>query len=734
MSAVLPSKTVTTSTPKDTFVDVTHTVGDGYLLYRPDDNTFIALYPQEFFECRKLGEENNQAIQELQEANQDVTQKSLALAELKRHPSPVVADLKKAQNELDQALATLAVKSEAAKTKIDKVADLKADPKKLVEVLPLTLAKDARHKTYYIPADKLKAAVADKRVYLVEGKAERNKGPKEALFNGMKLNGAEVKRRIEVKVVDKAKFEKKWKLKPKDGDEFTGQLFSEWSKAMGATVKDFLEREQKDIIEGQFGKVNADPNDPHRMIDLKPEAQLMRWAAGAGLEANLQGFQGNMFDKRDKDWKSRFKRAAKAAQFNVKANAEASFAIGEAKVQTIAYLPHYAGWHVVPSGAGIALDLGHFRLRGELGLYGIAGASLALEANAGLLLTASKQGLRGVPKDAKALKAKASATGSVKLFAGLKEGVNLNGALQWLNPEGFIDEKSPKRKDPTKTWGEYADVASAGADVALIEGLAATLGFEVGYKNGNFVVAAQAGGCLGLGGEGSFAFKGNVASIGQLFMCVAHQLKQADYRKLEELMAPIYFKTFNQVLYMVQVGEKSLQDFVDSRVMDTALDIAAEYDDAVNAVRSKGAQFIRTLARQMRDKWGWFAYMPPEARGALIASIQEVVDQPTYAADRDLRQMAAFSVNELLATGQSASHLDNTLDRITVDIGEKGARNLAMARINDLLAESSFGGGLERAMTQVANASPMIQRPFMRNDEGSFFVAQLPLQHPSMLV
>jgi len=731
MDVAQPAKTTKTTTPKSTFVDAPYTTDDGYLLYRPDENAFIALYPDEFFAIRKEGEDNNMAIHELQEANQSVTESSLKLAELLRNPTPVKADLKKAQDELDQALATLSIKSEAAKTRIEKIANLKADQKKLVELLPLTPARDARHKTFYVPAEKLKSAMADKRVYLVEGKAEREKGPKEKLFNGITPNANEIKRRMLGQVADKAKFEKKWKLKPKDGEEYAGQFFSSWSKAMGAEMKDFLERSQDEVVKGVFGKVNPDKNDPHRMIDLKSEAQLMRWAAGAGLEANVQGFQGNFFDKRDKDWKSRFKRGSKAAQFNVKANAEASMALGEAKVQTIAYYPHYAGWHLTPAGAGIALDLGHFRARGEMSLYAVAGASIALEASAGLLLTASKQGLRGVPKNAKAAKAKASADAKVEIFAGLKEGIDLAGALQWLNPEGFIDEKSPKRKDPTKTWGEYADVASIGAGVAGIEGLAASLGFEVGYRNGNFVIAAKADACLGLGGSGNVSCKVGAASIGQFFMCVAHQLKQADYSKLEALMDQQIFNAYNQVLYMVQVGEAHIKDFVDSTIFGTAQRIGDAYEDAVSAVRAKGERFIRDVEKQMRQKWGWFAYMPPEARGAMIASIMDVVNQPQFAGNLELRQMAAFSVNELLATGQTESHLENTLDRVTVAIGQEGDRNANLARIDALLAHSSFAGGLRRAELQVAKASPMIQRPFMRNDEIDFIVAQMPFPHSS---
>ena len=731
MNEKLPSKTAVLTTPKDTYIEAAHALQDGYLLYQPDRNAFIALYPEEFFEVRKVGEANNHAIEELQRANQDVTAKSLALTELLRNPAATQAELRQAQAELDQSLATLSVKSDAAKSRIEKITDLKVDQKKLTELLPLTMERNGRQKAFYIPVERLKSAAADRRVYLVEGKAERNKGSKAKLFHGTTLNVDEVRRRMTEQVVDKAKFEKKWRLKPKDGDEYAGQFFSDWSRTMGATAQSFLEREQHEIVEGTLGKVNSDPRDPHRRIDLKAEAQLMRWAAGAGLEANFLPFQGNVYDKRDKDWKSRFKRAAKAAQFNIKANAEASFAVGEARVQTIAYYPHFAGWHLTPAGAGLSLDLGHFRCRGEMTLYAVAGASIALEASAGLLLTASEQGLRGVPKHAKAVKAKASAEGKVELFAGLKEGIDLSGGLQWLNPEGFIDEKSPKRKDVTKTWGEYVDIGKVSAGVAGIEGLAASLGFEVGYKDGNFVIAAKADLCLGLGGSGNVSCKATGETIAQLFMCLAHQLKQADYSKLTGLMEPIYFQAFNQILYMVQVGDTRLNDFVDSGVYRNVTRIQDAYEDAMVAVSHKGERFLRELQQTLHRRWGWFAYMPPEARGAVIASIVDIADQPQYINDRELRQLAAFSVNELLATAQTDRHLRNTLDRVTVNIGRTGDRSSSVVRIAALLADSTFAGGLERAEIQVATAEALVQRPFARNDEPSFIIAQMGLSHVS---
>ena len=88
MNAVVsPNKETQTNTRQNTFVDVPFTLKDGYLLYQPDKNAFIALYPEEWFLIRDIGEGNNLAIEALQKANQAVTEKSLALVDLRRHPT-----------------------------------------------------------------------------------------------------------------------------------------------------------------------------------------------------------------------------------------------------------------------------------------------------------------------------------------------------------------------------------------------------------------------------------------------------------------------------------------------------------------------------------------------------------------------------------------------------------------------------------------------------------------------
>lgn len=80
-------------------------------------------------------------------------------------------------------------------------------------------------------------------------------------------------------------------------------------------------------------------------------------------------------------------------------------------------------------------------------------------------------------------------------------------------------------------------------------------------------------------------------------------------------------------------------------------------------------------------KWGWFAYMPPEARGAMIATITDIMSMPLYASNSDLRQLAAFSINELIGTTQAAGHQNNTLDRITTAMGDVPGRNASEGAI-----------------------------------------------------
>jgi len=728
MSETLASvKSAPTTTPKETFVEVTHTLTDGVLLYRPDENSFIALYPDEWLECRADAHQNKTAIEELQDANREVTEKSLLLHALLEQPNAAKAEIAQARKDLEAALSTLAQKSEAAKQRAQALASQKVDPQKLVELVPMTMKRieGQVHTPIYVNAQRLQTALADRRVYLVNGPAERRKLPREKLFNGTQLNTTEVRNRILNQVQDRAKFSKKWKLAPKDADQFSG-ILTEWAKVMGTSATAWLERSQKEVVEGVFAAETSDPNNPYRNIDVKPEAQFLRWSAGAGAEATFMPFQGNLHDGRDTNWKQRFKRGAKAAQFSIKANAAASFAVGEAKVATTLYLPHAAGWHLENELLGHPLNFGYFRVRGDLTLSALAGASLALEAGAALMITGDKQGVRGTPPNQAGAKAKVGAKGKVDVFAGLKESIDLAGALQWLSPEGIIDPKGPKKPDPNKAIAAYADVAKISVGVSAIQGLAATLGFECDYRGGRFVIAAKAGACLGLGGSGSVACEVGAAQIGQFFMCVAHQLKQADYRKMVGMMQSRAFKVFNKIFYLNVLAAKKLESFVGNEIDE----INRSYEKFINSAKQSGESLIKELEQRLSTGWGWYAYMPPEARGAVIRSVADALDQPGCTGNFELRKMAAFSINELLMTTQSLAHLNNTLDRVNVALGMESERGFGVNLIKSIVSETKFVNCIEQCTSQMTQDEPLLGRGFLRNDEPQFYLAQFPLHHP----
>nr|WP_314543773.1 hypothetical protein [uncultured Massilia sp.] len=720
-----PAKSAPTTTPRNTHVEVTHSTGEGVYLYRPEDNALIALYPDEWRDCRQEAHENKVVIEELQKAKKSVNEQSQALQELLRQPNAAKQQLAQAQQDLDKALEVQAEKSDAAKKRIEPITDQKTDPGKIVELLPLTLKRTETSKApIYISAKRLQAALADKRIYLINGEAERAKPNKEKLFNGAALNVKEAKRRLVGHVQDQVKFEKKWKLAPEGADQYAG-ILTEWAEVMGTTATACLERGAKDITEGILKGVNSDPDSPQRMIDIKPEAQFMRWAGGAGLEANFKPAQGNMFVGRDKTAAQKAKRVGSAAQGNLNANIDLSFAIGEAKIETSVYLPHAAGWNLKPGHSDLSLNFGYFRLRGDVKLYAMAGASIALEASASLMVSGGKQTLKGTTKHKAGVNAKVGVKAEAKVFAGLKEGIALSGTLQWLNPEGFTDANGPKKVDINKVLAEYVDMAKLGIDAAIIQGLSASRGFECEYRNGKFVIAAKASSCLGLGGEGNFAAEVNAAEIGQFLMFVAHQLKQADYKKLAFLIGQSSFFLLNQMLYLHVAAGKKITDFVGQN----SLKIRMTYDAATSSIGQRGVESIKKLEKQLKTGWGWYAYMPPEARGALISSIANIVNAPENIKNLDLRKIAAFSVNELIATIQTQGHFVNTMDRVTTVIGEKTDRNQSIKTIESIVKNTPFDGCINRCETGIKKSSPLLGRPFLRNDEAEFTFSKFPLHH-----
>lgn len=742
-----PAATVTTTPPTNSYVQISAAAPqNGALIYVPGDNLFVALYTDEWNEISAQALEHDLLIAIMQDKNQAVSEKAIALREAQI--KGVVADIKKADAELETALNELAAASAAVKKKLEPLGPVKTkDGIKMLEVLPLFAPKPkeqakgeatsptpgaaapgkkpkANHhfvewkkSPSYIHSDKLKKALADRRVYMVEGAAEKKKRKQDKIFADGKLNTDEIHKRIRDSVVDKAKFEKKWKLAPEGKDNYNG-IFTEWAKTMNGDIAQFLEREVNELN----AYFNIDPKDPHRNVDLSAEAQLMRYTAGAGLEVNFNPFAGSLDDKRDTTFSKKVKRAMNEGRLGMKANAEASFAVAEGKVRTEWYWPHFAGWHVTPEILEQPFDLGWFRFYADVVLAGDVGASVMVELDVALMYTNDKQGIKGTPKDEKGRKLKTGAGAELNAFVGAKAGIDLVGAVQWMSPEGYTNGKPKKTSANNKAIAEYVNIAHIQPGVAVSAGIGAEGNFKIGFetdakKGSNFVIRGKLGACFGLGGKGSFTAKVGVAQFGEFIKAVAYQLKDADWKKMSAVMEKNAFDAFTMIL---KIAVATGQD-IETLYNKTLNAIEALYIDTLDMIEREGQRFIERLRNYLQSPANWFAYLPPEGKGALLVQIAGLAEEA------DSKQLGAEVIALAMDTMQTSREKSEVLQHMTVALGEKVNRVASAQQLNAVLADTKYEGYLETVDQRLAQsfAQPLKGRPFLRNNEMQFQFAYL---------
>lgn len=703
--------TTSLTAPEGTYFDVKHTLGDGALLYLPGTNEFVALYPDEWLHFRHDADEHEQAIAAQQTANQHVTE---AARELRAaQVTGVKSAVQKAEDDLARALSELATANKKVKAKLEPLGDLKASgAKKLVETVVLHKS-EKKFRPRYVNADRLKSALADQRIYVVNGPAEKAKRTQDKILDGFRLNTKEIKARILEKAQDKAKFKKEWKLAPEGGKEFHGVL-TQWARVMNGDITHFLERKTADI-EKRF---NIDPADPKRHVDLSAEAQLMRYTAGAGIEANFNPFQGNLFDKRDSGWMKTMKRGVSEGKFGIKANAHADFAVAEGRVRTIWYWPHFAGWHCDVAVLAQNVDLGWWRFSADIVLYATAGASVCAELDVALLYAGNKQGIKGAPKGGRGAKAKTGANADLDVFAGAKAGIDLVAGLQWMSPEGLTDGRARKMDTKTKKeTAEYVEIASVRPGVSAAAGVMGSLALKCFYEDGKFKITVKAGLCVGVGGKGECTFDVGVKTIEEFFKCVAYQLKHLDWRKARDLMEQQVYNAYSQILYMAVAEGKKLAASVGKSIED----VEAEFKDSVNRAKRRGQDFLDHVRKSLE---GWFAYLPPETKGRVLAQVVEI-----GVAD-SLRDQAGYIVAEAMTTMQTPREKYEVLQRFTLDGGKVDVATSTVI-LNRMLASTNYAGCLERTDKALAGSLPIKGYPFLRNDEPEFVVARLGLDHPA---
>ncbi len=721
-----PHAVATTTPPKDTFTTLKVTEGDGVLMYWPEQNGFIALFADEYREFFAEANENSKKIELLQAANKKVTKESVALREA--HKSGVVADIKKAQAALDAALDEMQKASAEVKKKLEPLSKMDAkDGVKMVELVSLRTPKyKEKPVPIYVRSTRLKDVLAERRIHLLSSQdvKARKKGD---IFDGTKINTAEIKKRIAEKVQDQG-FKKKFQLKPADADAYTGVL-GEWAKTMNGDIAKFLDRSKEDLEK----KFNIDPKDEHRNIDLSADAQLMRYTAGAGLEMNFNPFKGNLNDRRDTTTFQRFKRGIKAGGLGIKANADASFAIAEGRLRTELYWPHFAGYHATAEFGGQNFELGYWRFYGDIMLSGSVGASVAIELDVGISYVGGKQGVRGIPpaqQNKGAVKARVAAAAGIDAFAGAKAGLDLNGALQWLNPEGMQSNGKPKKVKPHDAIAEFKDMAKVDAGVAATAGIGIKGAFKFKHENGKFVIYARMGACLGLGGEGKVKFEAGTKTIGEFFKCLAYQLKRADYHKMADAIDIDAYEAFCFAQYLMVAQGRAAEYFVEMGFDALKIMFHNAVDSLGKSLKngSKAAvDFLEQLRKEFKKKTGsWLSYAPPEVTGLISRQIA-MANQST---NPTLSSQAPELMAMFLGAPQTLNHMETIAERMTDEFGGKQDKNIGLAMMASCVAGTQYAACVEDAQQRLAIAQPMSSKPFIWNSEPDFVVATLAIEHP----
>lgn len=720
-----PHAVATTNAPSGTFKEVKVSPGDGVLMYWPEQNAFLALFADEYREFYAEADEHSKAIDKLQEANRKVTEASIALREA--HKSAIAAEIKKAEAALETALNELHQASAAVKKKLQPLS--KMDAKGGIKMVELVSLRTPKYKEkavpIYVKSTMLTKILAEKRIHVLSN--EKSKRPEEKIFKNGKLDTKEIGKRIAAKVQDQG-FQKKWKIKPDDADAYTGVL-SEWAGTMNADIATFLERAVDDV-EKNF---HIDAKDSRRNIDLSCDAQLMRYTAGAGLEVNFNPFRGNLYDKRDDTWHKRVKRGIKSGELSVKANANASFAIAEGRIRTQLYFPHYAGWHANPVIGGETFEFGYWRLYGDIILSGSVGASLAVELDIGMSYTGGKQGIRGIPPEQKnkgAVKVRAGAGAELNAFAGARAGIDLTGALQWLNPEGDESGGKTAKARLGQTIPEFKDIAKVSVGLGVAGGIGAEGALAFRHESEKFVVYAKLGACLGVGANAICRFEAGYDTIGELFKCLAYQLKRADFHKIREAIDTATYKAFSEVNYLIAATGRDPTAYVNTSLED----IHREFNAAITPINASIAQggqesgaLLRRLWTEVKKQAGsWLTYVPPEVFGQLLRHVAAA----RYSSDSTIRESSPSLMGMLLGAAQTFNHLTTIAERMTPIMGGKQSAQSGFAMMEACVAGTVFARCVDQARQRLALAQPVVSAPFIWNTEPKFVATTLAIEHP----
>ncbi len=331
-------------------------------------------------------------------------------------------------------------------------------------------------------------------------------------------------------------------------------------------------------------------------FDASAEAQFMRFAAGASASGE--------FDPR----KGKVHLQAKAeGQYSLaqgKVGVEQSYPVNNRSEVRVYY--RVGGW----DGERKEVSLGHFQARLRASLTGFAGASALLAANVTIDSRNGIPNLKGIA----ARQRGQGATGDLGVFAGVRAGCEVAGALLWA--------------DVLSAQSDWKTLCEIGKKVEAAAGIGGELRLRLEFSEstGKFYFNFHAGVVLGVGASGSFVLEVDPENIITMIHYVYKAMGDVDFRYLELFGSETKAFGWYTKLAIYALGTGANLTVTAAKMVEQGISTIDEFmDDLAVALQSNrerervGLEVAQNIiADDERGEESVLRHSPPEVKAKLL--------------------------------------------------------------------------------------------------------------------
>ncbi|MGS0467988.1 hypothetical protein ACU8V3_13270 [Cobetia marina] len=422
---------------------------------------------------------------------------------------------------------------------------------------------------------------------------------------------------------------------------------------------------------GSENGINGEHDPGSIKVELTNEAQLMRWAYGAGgISVTSAPYEQSG---------------------TIKSSGHAELMLAQAKSELHCYEPPggYMMAFQLPmresastdgdtsdksnaSKSTQLIDLGMIRSHLIVIAEGGIGASIAAELNieadlskangrtVGTRGTLDTQALPGMQRlDMSTSEEEDGAGNQVRAFVGAEMSCTVTGQVEWKNPE--VNEFRP--------FAKLAPALTAQVGGGFEGGL------EISYTAGKFKFMAKAGFCWGVGAKGKVAGEIDKSLLLEFIKWVAYQLRHVNYRRLDFIGAEA-FETLSNFIYIAMATGEKLEDLMEYTLLQTR----AKANEIYQGMKEDVTQGLNRgeLTSRINSDADILMYATPEAKGALLylltdASLVDISDYRNYSFDLDLLRLGSLSnrkraIIRVFEWVQSKAEFDCVMQRVKSNV------------------------------------------------------------------